>query len=162
MRKAWGQLRLHREFWLVIHPSDDLGRYYREGFNWHNRFNGLRLGDTKWGPHVSIVRNEIPPNIALWNLYHEQDIEFEYEPIYRTNGHHVWFNVCCDAALEIRRRLRLPRLPYYNLHLTIGCYHRRSKDDTTLLTIPPTLIEGDNAEVVVNDNPICQGSIEPR
>lgn len=148
MRKSYGQLRLHREFWLVAHCCEELGRYYREGFNRANRFVGIKIGDTHWGPHISIVRNEEPQDKALWSLYHEQDIEFEYEPIYKTNGKHLWFDVQCDEMFKIRKRLGLEDRPFYNLHLTLGTYHRTGETDPTVIHIPRTLlVEGEVQEV---------------
>ncbi len=148
MFKSSGQIRIHREWWLVTHCCEDLAHYYVSVFNHANRFAGVKIGSTHWGPHISIVRNEEPFDKALWSLYHEQDIEFEYEPIYRTNGKHLWFDVKCDDMFRIRRRLGLDILPYYNLHLTLGTYHRSSDADPTVVKIPRSLlIEGEIQEI---------------
>ena len=141
LRTSVGQIRIHSDNWLVIHCESDLGRYYRSGFNWHNRYSEIVLSDTKWGPHVSIIRDEITPNPELWKPFHEQEIVFEYEPIYRTNGKHVWFNVNCNKALDIREKLGLPRFPAYNLHLTLGCYHKTGPEDATELILPLSLVD---------------------
>jgi len=153
MRRIAGQLRLHREYWLVAHIDPELGRYYREGFNRANRFVGVKVGDTHWGPHVSIVRNEEPPRLALWNLYHERDIEFYYEPVYKTNGKHIWFDVICDEMMRIRERLGLKQPPFYNLHLTLGTYHRTSDADPTVIRIPPSLLVAGEIQEVTRGEP---------
>jgi hypothetical protein len=144
--KSVGQIRCHKDDWLVIHTCEDMGRYYRRVFNWSNRFssNGV-VGDTKWGPHISLVRGE-PHDPTWWQLYHLQEIEFEYNTVLRTNGKHLWFPVKCDEVYEIRKKLKLPPYPfpeeeYYGLHLTIGTYHRSSEDDPVELVIPKDLSE---------------------
>ena len=148
MFKSSGQIRIHREFWLVVHCCEDLARYYVNIFNWENRFNGLKIGSTHWGPHISIVRNEEPIDKALWSLYHEQEIEFEYEPIFRTNGKHLWFNVKCDEFFHIRKRLGLSLEAFYKWHITLGTYHRVGDTDTNAITIPRTLlVDGESQHI---------------
>jgi len=137
--KSVGQIRIHRESWLAVHACTDLGRYYRKGFNWIHRFENFKIGDTKWGPHISIVRSEPSTNIDFLQTLHETEIEFEYEPVYRTNGRHVWFNVFCERAFEIRKTLLLPEPPIFNLHLTLGVYHREHENDMTQLTLIDTI-----------------------
>lgn len=149
MLRLTGQIRVHRDWWLVVHLDPELGRYYRQGFNWHNRFAGLEIGDMKWGPHISFVRKEIPPNLHLWQPLHEVDVEVDIQPIYRTNGRHLWFNVVCNQLLDIRERLGLERHrvddpPFYGLHLTLGVLHRKSPDDQTELVMPWTLDNEDD------------------
>lgn len=136
MYKSVGQLRLHRDWWLVVHVCPELGRYYRCGFNRLNRFVGAEIGNTKWGPHISVVRKEEPIYWKRWDNYHEIDVEFEYEPIYRTDGKHVWLDISCDRLLEIREELGLKRLPHFSLHVTLGVYHKISEEDSTQIVIP--------------------------
>ena len=139
MYKSTGQLRLHQDWWLVLHACPELGRYYRRGFNLLNRFNGIKIGDTRWGPHISVVRGEEPLYWKRWDQYHEIDIEFEYNPIYQTDGKHVWFPIKCDRLLDIREELGLKRQPRFYLHLTLGVYHKITEDDTTSIFIPENL-----------------------
>ena len=145
--KSIGTIRCHNDHWLVIHTCEDMGRDYRRMYNWANRFssNG-ELKDTKWGPHISVVRGEIPSIPTFWNLFHDTQAEFEYLPSFRTNGKHVWFPVQCHRYGEIRKGLGLSPYPFqradfYGVHLTIGTYHRQSNDDMTQLIIPPDLVE---------------------
>ncbi len=42
------QIRLHNEYWAVAHTCEELGRYYRAGFNWYNRlFDHFRSAGTE-------------------------------------------------------------------------------------------------------------------
>ena len=136
MYKSIGQLRLHRDWWLVVHICPELGRYYRRGFNWWNRFAGGLVGDTKWGPHISVVRKEEPLYWKRWDSYHEIDIEFEYEAKYETDGKHLWLPISCERLLDIREELGLRRRPYYGLHATLGVYHKISENDPMRIIIP--------------------------
>lgn len=73
-----------------------------------------------WEAHISVIANEMPPNIGLWRAYDGQEIAFSYEPAPEFNGIYVWLPVICERALDIREELGLPRQPFYPLHLTIG------------------------------------------
>jgi hypothetical protein len=142
------QIRLHNEYWAVAHTCEELGRYYRAGFNWYNRFNGIRVGDMRWGPHISFIRGEEPTDFFEWNALHEKEIEVEIEPIYRTNGKHLWFNILSEQIFDLREKVGLKRYrythpPFNGLHLTLGTYHRKDENDNTQLVIPDSLIEDD-------------------
>jgi hypothetical protein len=73
-----------------------------------------------WEEHISVVRDEEPPNKEFWEKYAGQEIEFQYNPIVEGDGLFFWLNVDCDFLLEIREELGLPRDPEFPLHLTIG------------------------------------------
>lgn len=110
------------KWWLVIDVSPGIGRYYRDLFAMH-RHNVELLQRPLWDAHISVVRDEEPKADfkALWNKYQGQPIEFFYDGFDATgNGTYVWLPVRCDRALDIREELGLPRMPYFNLHLTIG------------------------------------------
>ena len=115
-----------QNWWMVLDDiSENLGRYYRNlYFLDHNK--GKKLCKPYWGAHVTIVRNEIPPNLAKWWDYHEEEVEFEYIPGVRDNfgperyRSFFWLDVRCPRFDEIRAELGLPPNPDRTYHVTIG------------------------------------------
>jgi hypothetical protein len=73
-----------------------------------------------WEAHISVIRDEKPPNESNWMKYEGETIEFTYTPDLEFNGIYVWLPVVCPKALDIREELGLNRSPFYNLHLTVG------------------------------------------
>lgn len=136
MQKSVGQLRLHNDWWMILDVCPEFGRYYRQGFNILNRFVGIKIGDTQWGSHISVIRGEEPLYWKRWDSYHKVDVEFEYELIYETDGKHIWFPVQCDRLLDIREELGLNRRPHFSLHVTLGVYHKITEYDETRIIIP--------------------------
>lgn len=112
------------KWWLVIDVDPDLGRLYREFFNWENRVY-CKLQRPAWEAHISIIRDEEPKDDlkCLWERYNGQAVEFEYDPTILTMdfSRYYWLKVNCPRALEIRKELGLPD-PEIPLHLTIGIY----------------------------------------
>ena len=137
MFESVGQIVVHNDWWICIHVCPDLGRYYRMGFNWFSRFKGYGIGDTRWGPHISFVRGEMPTKLNIWQSLQNKEIRFFYEPEYCTNGYYVWFPVICDEAFDIRESLGLERVkPNIKLHLTLGVYHREGPNDKLQIEVP--------------------------
>jgi hypothetical protein len=110
---------LTTDWWLILRCDPDLGRYLRHLFHLDAR-RTRRIVDPLWGPHVSIVQGEVPADSAAWKEGEGEPMTFEllYPP--QEIGEYVFFPVRCDAALDYRERLGLPREPKYPLHLTIG------------------------------------------
>jgi hypothetical protein len=73
-----------------------------------------------WASHITVIRNEEPPNRDLWEKYNNQKVDFLYIPPVETNGEYFWLNVICDKLFQIREELGLPREPEIPLHLSIG------------------------------------------
>lgn len=108
------------EWWLILKVNNqDIGRYYRTLYTkfYHNC---RTIEPASWKDHITIVRNEEPIFKEFWLRYQNLEIEFDYEPIVKTNGQHYWFEVDSPALLDLREELGLSRQPLYNLHLTIG------------------------------------------
>jgi hypothetical protein len=74
-----------------------------------------------WGPHISVVRGEMPRNKALWGQYEGTQIRFRYDPNdVRRNDEYIWLPVECPALLDFREELGLRREPRQALHLTVA------------------------------------------
>jgi len=55
-------------------------------------------------------------------------IEFEYDPVPRTSGHHWWFMVTCEALLDLREVYGIRRAPRVPLHLTFAVHEGVPED----------------------------------
>jgi hypothetical protein len=105
-------------WWLVIDCDPEIGRYFRHLYYLAN-YRCRQLLRPAWEEHISVVRNEEPPNKHLWKKYNGNTIIFHYEPVVKYDGLYCWINVNCPQALEIRQELGL-RGPIIPLHLTVG------------------------------------------
>lgn len=107
------------DWWLILACDPELGRYLRHLH--HLDARRLRqLSDPLWGPHVSVVLGEVPTDLSAWNDREGEPMAFEIDWTPQEIGDYVFFPVRCDAALDYRQCLGLPREPKYPLHLTIG------------------------------------------
>ncbi len=98
------------DWWLILQCDPDVGRYLRLLYALDVRHT-RQLSDPLWGPHVSIVQNEMPPDLTQWRA-----LEGEPQEI----GEYVFYPVACAEALAYREALGLPREPRWPLHLTFG------------------------------------------
>lgn len=107
------------EWWLILQCDPDLGRYLRHLHHLDAR-RTRSISDPLWGPHVSVVQDERPADLSAWKDREGETMSFElvYPP--QEIGDYVFYPVRCEAALDYRQRLGLPREPRYPLHLTIG------------------------------------------
>jgi hypothetical protein len=115
MRRDGGTTR----WWLIIDCDPDLGRYLRHQFT-AATYRTRPVQAPLWGPHISVIRGETPPLTEGWERLDGQAVEFEYETVIRETDGYLWVPVACEAALEHRKELGLPREPDPPLHLTIG------------------------------------------
>ena len=114
-------------WWLIIDCDPELGRFLRHLFAVaHYRTQSLQ--PPLWGPHVSVIRGEKPPNPSKWGELNGATVELEYEPIMRETEGFVWCSVECPQALKIRESFELPRHPEPPLHLTIGNRNYETSD----------------------------------
>ena len=114
--------------WMVLNldPSD-LQRYYAALYH-SESLRQDKLGRVKT-PHVTIVRNELPPNKSLWRTFAGERVTLQYLPgvqsalkrdsLGRPVTYH-WLNVVCERFEEIRTSLGLPRNSDGIYHTTIG------------------------------------------
>ena len=107
------------EWWLIVKLDPDLGRYLRQLYRIESPA-WAGLSDPLWGPHVSIVQGEVPPNPQYWKDRGGETVSLEYEQAPQETDGYVYLPVTCEAALDYRELLGLPRSPKWPLHLTIG------------------------------------------
>jgi hypothetical protein len=106
------------KWWVVIDCDPNLGKYYRHLFYlMTNRC--YKLQRPAWESHITVVRDEEPPNKIAWEKYNGKEIEFNIIPEVGTNGEYYWFPIECNFALDMRTELGLG-LPEIPLHVSIG------------------------------------------
>ena len=107
------------KWWLVIDCDPEFGKYYRHLFYlMSNRC--YKLQRPAWECHITVIRDEEPPNKQFWEKYNGQEVEFAVIPKLGTNGDYYWFPVECNMALDLRVELGLDRNPAIPLHVSIG------------------------------------------
>lgn len=110
-------------WWAILVCDPGIIEFYA----WLSRRHGRPITINQlWGPHVSFVKGERPPNLDLWGKDRGL-INFHYTNTIRyDNGCHAWLDVECERLHEIRAELGLPIYPHdkkdrrMSLHLTLG------------------------------------------
>jgi len=106
--------------------SQEIGSYYRSLY-WLDHNKGQKLLRPYWPLHVTVVRNEEPPNHDLWWNHDGESVTFYCLPRVRTNWSperfrsFYWLDVVCPRFEEIRVELGLPKNSDGIYHMTIGC-----------------------------------------
>lgn len=106
-------------WWLIAECDPELGRYLRHLFTlgtWHTK----KAHPPIWGPHISVIRGEEPPDKSAWFRHTGQAVEFEFSPEMQETEGYLWMPVWCETLLDYREELGLPRAPDPPLHLTVG------------------------------------------
>ncbi len=107
------------DWWLIIECDREFGKYLR-----HLRLicqaSAPPLAEPLWGTHVSIIRGEMPPNIQHWGTIDGNTVSIQYSHSPRETSGYFYLPVQCEAALDYRQLLGLPREPEFPLHLTFG------------------------------------------
>ena len=133
MHRAKGKLRYSlkkessdQDWWLVLDQCpEEIGKLYRNLY-WLEHNKGRKLNPPYWGAHVTVVRNEEPPNKEFWWKHEGETIEFQYAgPVGNNCGpdryrSFWWVQVTCPRLDEIREELGLPAKPHKSYHMTIG------------------------------------------
>ena len=109
---------------LIVEVDQSIADYYRALCpKW------LKIKPQKYGAHISVVRNEVPPNIQYWNKYEGKDIKFFYENFIYGGQVYYWLNVFCTELEDVRAELGLAVTSEYTrppegflkcFHMTIG------------------------------------------
>ncbi len=107
------------DWWLILQCDPDVGRYLRLLYALDVR-RTCQLSDPLWGAHVSIVQNEMPPDLTHWRALEGQAMTFDYLHPPQQIGEYAFYPVECAEALAYRETLGLPRQPRWPLHLTFG------------------------------------------
>lgn len=114
------------KWWLIVQADLEIGRYYRTLYH-YIRDRADKLLPPAWREHVTVIRNEEPPNKALWEKYAGQTVEFEVFPTPDNNGDYFWLEVTSPRLMEIRQELGLQGDPVWPFHLSFG--HRGLSHD---------------------------------
>ena len=106
------------KWWIVVDCDPGLGNYYRHLY-WLARHRTERIQKPAWSDHITVVRNEEPPNKVAWMKHQGRRIEFRCGNVPRTNGLYWWLDVNCLELDKIREELGLsePEIPF---HLSFG------------------------------------------
>jgi hypothetical protein len=121
--KSTGKL-LYVENKLILEIDKELSKYY---FSLVPK--SYKLNPQKYDPHISVVRNEIPPRMEYWYKYQNEFIDFLYEPYVYSGPIYYWLNTFSNRLEEIRLELGLPVSSEYTrppggffkcFHTTIG------------------------------------------
>lgn len=143
MFKAAGRLRCSvkhpnsdQNWWLVLDcDTEEIGRYYRLLY-WLDHNKGRKLHRPYWNAHVTVVRNEEPPNASRWWDYEGEYVEFSYLPSVGNNysderfRSFYWVNVICPRFEEVRTELGLPRNSDGIYHMSIGVIENEANKDS--------------------------------
>jgi len=115
-----------QNWWMVADCADqEIGSYYR-GLYWLEHNKGSKLMRPYWPLHVTVVRNEEPPNVGRWWDYDGEQLDFYHLPCVRTNWtaeryrSFYWLDVICPRFEEIRVELGLAKNPDGIYHMSIG------------------------------------------
>ena len=111
--------RKSEKWWLVVDCDDSIGQYHRHLY-WVHTYRTHKLVRPAWKEHITVIRNEEPPDKRHWEQYDGEVVEFSYDFSAQTNGEYWWLRVDCPRLLEIREELGLSREPLIPLHLSIG------------------------------------------
>jgi hypothetical protein len=107
------------DWWLIIQCDRDVGRYLRHLYASAHPAAGP-VNEPLWGPHVSVVHGEVPPNPDPWSDRQGREIAFEYAQEAEETDGYIYHPVTCIELLDYREQLGLTRAPRLPLHLTIG------------------------------------------
>lgn len=106
-------------WWMIVDADPVIGKYYRELYRIAN-YRCQKLEMPAWDAHVTVVRNEEPPNKEFWEKYNGHQVELLVGTEAKNNGYYTWLDVECDFLLNLRIELGLAREPAIPLHLSIG------------------------------------------
>lgn len=111
-------------FKLIVEVDPGIALFYRALIPKYITFNPQR-----YAPHISVVRNEIPPNIQYWGKYENQEVEFTYSNVIKNGKVYWWLDAFSNQLEDIRVELGLPISSEYTrppdgfekiFHITIG------------------------------------------
>ncbi len=158
------------DWWVTVNVDEGITDYYRWWANKHinplrytmedqSSRHWLSLRDKRedllppmWGPHMSIVRGEVPDESVqhLWKKYDGQIVNFKYSGEVRYSGDRpimrdgqpisvdaskigvYWFvDAVCDVGTNIRRELGF--LHDWTFHITVG----RTRAGQNFRYVPP-------------------------
>ena len=108
---------------LIVNIDDEIGNYYRSLIPKY-----LDVRKPMYPSHISVIRNEVPPNIKLWNKYHDRHVHIVYENFIYNDEVYYWLNAYSFFLEDVREGLGLASTSQYTkspdgqhkFHITIG------------------------------------------
>ena len=108
---------------LVLVVDNDIGRFYRSLIPKYMNVKG-----PMYPSHISVVRNEIVPNLEVWGKYQDLQVDFEYDSFIFNDELYYWLNARSSFLEDVRAELGLPALSEFTrspdgrhrFHITIG------------------------------------------
>jgi hypothetical protein len=107
------------EWWLILECDREIGSYLRFLFA-KERHGVEELNEPLWGTHVSVIRDEKPPELAAWKAPEGDAVKLFYSQEVEIHSGYAAVPVVCEDVLDYREKLGLPREPKFPLHMTIG------------------------------------------
>jgi len=107
---------------LIVEVDPELANFYRNTIP-----KKFAVNRSKFPPHISVVRKEIPTNIKFWKKYDNKPIEFEYYDYVFNDETYFWLNAYSKELEDIRVELGLTAMSdltkppdgSYTFHITI-------------------------------------------
>lgn len=87
---------------LIVEVDNEIGNYYRSLIPKY-----YKCQKPFYDSHISVIRNETPINIPLWNKYHDLELDFEYDTYIYNSETFYWLNVTNKFLEELRLELGL-------------------------------------------------------
>ena len=107
------------EWWMIVECDRGIGALFRALYYAHS--HRIRsLNEPLWGTHVSIIRDEQPTIMDDWKSLDGKPVEIKYTNRVEFHSGYAVVPAECDALLDYRSSLGLPRQPEFPLHMTIG------------------------------------------
>jgi hypothetical protein len=117
---------------LIVEVDPQISSYYRAMIpKW------IHTQPQMYRTHISVVRNEQPPNMGMWGRHDGEEVEFHYENIVRSGEVYIWLNVFSTRLELLRTELGLLVDSPYTIpppgfskcfHITLGNFkHAQSK-----------------------------------
>lgn len=105
-------------FWLVVECDGGLADFYSDQIKKSGEEGDVNVPLA--GAHISVVRNEKPRNKVTWQSCVRQKIDYEYQPLLKTNGKHWWLPVRSEQLVQLRKEMGLFPFPSVPFHLTVA------------------------------------------
>lgn len=94
-------------FKLIVEVDPELGRFYRSLIPKY-----LHPQPTRYAPHITVVRKEVPL-VEAWSHLDSSQINFSYDPEIRYNDVYFWLRCWSTTLLKLRLGMGLPEHTEY-------------------------------------------------
>jgi len=104
MFSSIGQLQYFTNpYKLIVKIEKQISDYYRSLIPKY-----IHANKQFYDPHITVIRNEIPTKLDLWEKWKDQEIQFDYENIICNDETYFWLNAYSEKLEDIREELGLP------------------------------------------------------